>query len=472
LVIVLEPELSALFEVDAETDHAEAIELRVLAGEQAGARVFLAPGDYLLGSGDECSLVLRGPGIAKRHALLRFDGGEASIEPVEGTVRNVQGDDISGNQSIAHGLPVDIGGVWISVDNEDAPWPDSATDFRASAAAENEAMEALAEANAAVPVDVDFQGNAADDPSGSESSATRRVAVLLGLLLTLVLLGFLGWRWWAEQVAASKPTQVAAPVAPRPQQVPEELRRIVADFQQDGRLELKRVGKQWVVSGYLPDAERKRMLVEQLASGVSEEVRTEVWVDAQLLDAARRVLAENMAQGGASLRMDSVATGVATLSGAVSSAERLESVRAALIAGVPGIIRVESRALLPDALLKQLKERIAAAGLSSRLAVLSDAPEVKLGGRLYPDEIAKWENLFVEFSREYGDVLPIRATVTRVVPKPPVGVQTIVGGAVPYIVTDSGQFVNQGGDVQGHTLTAIRDGEVVFEGSKRIKLAR
>jgi hypothetical protein len=170
--------------------------------------------------------------------------------------------------------------------------------------------------------------------------------------------------------------------------------------------------------------------------------------------------------------MDSVSAGVATLSGAVSSAERLESVRAALIAGVPGITRVESRALLPDALLKQLKERIAAAGLSSRLAVLSDAPEVKLGGRLYPDEIAKWENLFVEFSRDYGDVLPIRATVTRVVPKPPVGVQTIVGGAVPYIVTDSGQFVNQGGDVQGHTLTAIRDGEVVFEGSKRIKLAR
>jgi hypothetical protein len=475
-VIVLESQLSALFDLEAaEIGHADTIELRVLAGEQAGARVALAPGEYLLGSGDDCSLVLRGPGIAERHAVLYVDGMEASVEPVDGLLRNAQGDEIAAAQPIAHGLPIEIGGVWISVDREDAPWPESATDFRAAAAVESGESDAAGGADD----DVSPHAPADDDPfsgeRGGPSSAARRLIAVLASIAALTLAGFLAWTWWTGHEAAPGKTGMVASAPPRPalpSEPPEELRRIVADFQQDGQLEWKRSGKQWIVTGHLPDAERLRMLKEQLAAATPEEIGVEVWIDTQLLDAVRRVLAENAAPGETSLRVDAVSAGVATLSGAVASEEALESVRAELLSGVPGIVRVESRALLPDALLKKLKERIAAAGLSGRLAVVGEAPELRLNGRLYPDEIAKWESLFVEFSRDYGDVLPIRATVTRVVPKPPVGVQTIVGGAVPYIVTDSGQFVNQGGDVQGHTLTAIRDGEVVFEGSRRIKLAR
>ena len=60
----------------------------------------------------------------------------------------------------------------------------------------------------------------------------------------------------------------------------------------------------------------------------------------------------------------------------------------------------------------------------------------------------------------------------QAVPKPPIGVQVIVGGAMPYIVTESGEHVNQGGNVDGHTLMSIKEGEVVFEGSQRIRIAR
>ncbi len=95
-----------------------------------------------------------------------------------------------------------------------------------------------------------------------------------------------------------------------------------------------------------------------------------------------------------------------------------------------------------------------------------------LSGRLTMEEIRRWEDLLVTFSREYGNVLPIRATVTRLIPKPPVGVQAIVGGAVPYIVTQGGEHINQGGDVNGHTLVSVKDGEVVFEGRQRVRIAR
>lgn len=468
--------MSALFEAETlEMGHAEPVELRVLAGEQAGARVVLAPGEYLLGSGQDCSLVLRGTGIAERHALLRFDGEEAGIEPLDGAICNVQGDEVTGMHAIALGVPFEIGGVWIAVDREDAPWPDTVTDFRrapAAVAADEEASASGASAEDASVAPGEDDTSSLESGAGGRRPAAKRLAAVFAGIMLIAFMAVAGWSWWPGRSVPVQATHNTELEARQPPQPPDELRRILADYRQDGRLELKWAGRQWVVSGYVPDTDGKRMLLDQLAGTGEENIRTEVWVDAELLDAARRVLAANAVPGETSLRVDQVSMGVATLSGAVASESRLEATKGALVQGVPGIVNVASKALLPPALLQQLKQRIAAVGLAGRLAVVSDAPEVKLNGRLLPEEVAKWESLFVEFNRDYGDVLPISATVTRVIPKPPVGVQTIVGGSVPYIVTDSGQFVNQGGDVQGHTLTAIRDGEVVFEGSKRVKLAR
>ncbi|MBK4733223.1 type III secretion system inner membrane ring subunit SctD [Noviherbaspirillum pedocola] len=469
--------MSALFEAEAlESDHVDSVELRVLAGEQAGARVVLAPGEYFLGSGDECSLVLRGRGIVETHGLLRFDGSNADIEPLNGVICNVQGDEITGAHTMGRGVPFEIGDVWIAVDSEDAPWPDTASDFRQSTAAA-EVGETLGAAtsdigDALAAPEASGTSDASDNAIYSQASSSKRLAAAFTGVVFLMLLAIAVWTWWSTHGEPSREAQRIEPAVEQPQQAPDELQRIVANLRQTADLKLKRVGKQWVVSGYLSDAESKRTLLEQLANLGNENVKAEVWADAELLEAAKHVIAAKAVPGEAGLRVDKVVAGVATLTGAVASEASLEEAKKAVIDGVPGVVSVVSNALRPGELLQKLKERIATAGLASRLVIMSDAPEVKLTGRLYPEEIAKWESLFVEFSRDYGDVLPIRATVTRVIPKPPVGVQTIIGGSVPYIVTDSGQFVNQGGDVQGHTLTSIRDGEVVFEGSKRVRLAR
>jgi hypothetical protein len=185
---------------------------------------------------------------------------------------------------------------------------------------------------------------------------------------------------------------------------------------------------------------------------------------------ARQILAEDA--GAAYVRVQSVTGSVAQLTGAVASADEIERLEAKLLAGVPGISEVKSQIMLPDQLRKLLRDRIAAAGLGERLAVTSEKSEMKLAGRLTMEEIRRWEELLVTFNREYGNVLPIRATVSRLIPKPPVGVLAIVGGPVPYIVTQSGEHVNQGGDVNGHTLVSVKDGEVVFEGQQRVRIAR
>ena len=100
------------------------IELRVLFGPQAGSRLQVAPGNYDLGEGDECEVILSGPKMLGRHAQLSFDGEQLTISPLDGKVCDAQGNEITESFPLGLGMPVEMGGIWISVDDVDAEWPD------------------------------------------------------------------------------------------------------------------------------------------------------------------------------------------------------------------------------------------------------------------------------------------------------------------------------------------------------------
>lgn len=199
-------------------------------------------------------------------------------------------------------------------------------------------------------------------------------------------------------------------------------------------------------------------------------VQANILVEEDLVQSARQVLAGEAA--ASQIKVASATGGVLQLTGAAASTNEVQRIEEKLLASVTGISEIKSQILLPAQLGKVLRERIVSANLGERLAVTRELPEMNLSGRLTMEEIRRWEDLLVAFNREYGNVLPIRATVTRLIPKPPVGVQAIVGGPVPYIVTQAGEHVNQGGDVNGHTLVSVKDGEVVFEGRQRVRIAR
>ena len=99
------------------------IELRVLHGPQAGSRLTLVIGDYVLGTDDECEVMLAGSRLQGLHARLKFDGDRAAIMPLDGVVLDAHGNEISEECTLALGMPVELGGVWIVVDEADAPWP-------------------------------------------------------------------------------------------------------------------------------------------------------------------------------------------------------------------------------------------------------------------------------------------------------------------------------------------------------------
>lgn len=463
--------MNALLDTDAYALEEETpVELRVLHGAQAGSRLCLSPGEYLLGRDDSCTLILDGHGIEDQHAVLRFDGEAAWIDPVQGLVRNAHGDDITDELELTFGLPIELGSVWIAVDKEDAPWPDPHSVMpiksrQASEDVEHRHTEPYLEAT----TDQSVQPLAAAEPVFTPAAKKRPVLAYLALVALVVLVCGVGI---AAMLELGKPEAVQATTSAAPSVTvavaPADALAVLKDFP-NATLRLQKVDGAWTVTGFLPTAMHEQELSARLAS-VEPAVRVKVLVEEELVQSARRVLSAQ--RSAEQVKVKGAAGGVVLLTGAASSAAEVEKLRQVLLAGVAGINDVKSEILMPEQLRKLLKDRIAAAGLADRLSVTSQEPELTMVGRLTMEEIRRWEELLVTFNRDYGNVLPIRATVSRFVPKPPVGVQAIVGGAVPYIVTPSGEHVNQGGDVNGHTLVSVKDGEVVFEGRQRVRIAR
>lgn len=448
------------------------IELRILHGAQAGSRLCLAVGEYALGSDDSCTLILEGNGVEDRHAMLRFDGESAWIDPVDGFVRNAHGDEIDDEQALTFGVPVELGSVWLAVDREDAPWPDAKSVVPIGARKNPQAdgglvRDALDESASAAVEAPDLLTAAAFVPP-----ARHKKILTYGLLTLMVLAGGGLGAYVLFQEKQVKPVIDLAPAVAEVVQAPpsQAALDVIKDYPRT-RLGLQQEQGQerWVVTGYVARGEEQRELVSLLATS-APTVPARVLVEEELLQSARQVLRDDAAS--THVRVESATGGILQLAGAAASPSDVQALEEKLRSSVTGVLEVKSQILLPAQLGRLLRNRIAAASLGDRLAIASEAPEMTLSGRLTMEEIRRWEDLLVTFSREYGNVLPIRATVTRLIPKPPVGVQAIVGGAVPYIVTQGGEHINQGGDVNGHTLVSVKDGEVVFEGRQRVRIAR
>ena len=446
------------------------IELRVLYGPQSGSRLVLAPGDFLLGAGDDCAIMLAGPRIRDCHAKLAFDGEQPTITPVDGDVFDSQGNELTDTMPLTLGMPFELGGIWIAVDDPEAPWPDP----EAIVAMAGLAPQAAA-ATAATAVSGPSAGATGVAEAKAESPQKRRARfVLMGALSVIISIAVAAITvsvWLVNHSSPPKPVVVKFGPGPEPAAT-RELRRLLAEVAPGQVMNVTtRVDGTPKVEGYVPDramAERVELAIRKLSSTPAVTLR----VDSDMLDAARKVVAKQNAPARAVLSVSEVRNGNVLLSGAVATTGVRDAIFDAIRAEVPGVRDIGGNLYTAEDLSGVLQDRIAQAGLAGKLQVIDKQPEFVLRGRLTDTDMARWEKLLLGFTEDYGSVLPIRATVTVLQRKPPVNVQMIVGGAMPFVVTDNGQHIGRGGDANGHTLSAVRDNEVVFDGNERFRIPR
>ena len=442
------------------------IELRVLFGPQAGSRLQVAPGNYDLGEGDECEVILSGPKMLGRHAQLSFDGEQLTISPLDGKVCDAQGNEITESFPLGLGMPVEMGGIWISVDDVDAEWPDP-TDF----------VSIMPPAAAAPATSTSAEDSSTEKNDSADEKPRRRAkAALITSITALTVMGIAGITlaaWLVNHPNQPTTTLDATPKAalPDPPNL-HKVRQILGTTAAGSSVEvIVTRDRRLLIKGFVPDQASKTALTTVLET-LTPPPQIDLQVDTDLSAAAATLLAERIDPSSAKLKVESVSGGVLTIEGAVLTQRARDAVIDLLQTSLPGLKRVNASIVMAEDLPQLLQDQLAASGLLKKIQIIDRQPEFLLRGALTDDDMRRWENLIVNFTDRYGKLLPVKAVFKLATRKPPVNVQAIVGGTTPFVITENGDRITRGGDVNGNTLMIVKDTEIIFEGSERFRISR
>ena len=442
------------------------LELRVLHGPQVGSRLTLFVGEYTLGTDDECEVMLAGPRLMGLHAKLKIDADTASISPIDGNVLDAHGKQISGDNPLALGMPIEIGGVWISIDEVDAPWPSTETLIPQPTAAPlpdpSESSEPSPVSEPEIQIDSDF--------NTQRARAKRFLIFSLSGLATMAVFGVAGALWLSSQPMPPASTAVAS-TSPKTN-TPTLSDRLAEAF--PGRTVLITAGNMGttVVTAYATDGAMATRM-QQMIRKFDGAAVTHLFTDDAMLESARNVALKYRQEGTrAIVKVTEMNNGIATVRGVVASQSVRDEVMENFKNSVPGLRSIELTAQGSDELPSLLSDRLTVADLSKKIQIVSRQPEFTLRGNLSEEEIQRWETVLIQFTEEFGQILPIRAMISLQQKRPPINVQTVVGGAMPFIITDTGQRIGVGGEANGHTISAIRDDEIIFDGTLRFRISR
>ena len=442
------------------------IELRVLFGPQAGSRLQVAPGNYDLGEGDECEVILSGPKMLGRHAQLSFDGEQLTISPLDGKVCDAQGNEISESFPLGLGMPVEMGGIWISVDDVDAEWPDP-----------TDVVSIMPPAAAASATSTSAEDSSTEKNDSTDEKPRRRAkAALITSITALTVMGIAGITlaaWLVNHPNQPTTTLDATPKAalPDPPNL-HKVRQILGTTAAGSSVEvIVTRDRRLLIKGFVPDQASKTALTTVLET-LTPPPQIDLQVDADLSAAAATLLAERIDPASAKLKVESVSGGVLTIEGAVLTQRARDAVMDLLQTSLPGLKRVNASIVMAEDLPQLLQDQLAASGLLKKIQIIDRQPEFLLRGALTDDDMRRWENLIVNFTERYGKLLPVKAVFKLATRKPPVNVQAIVGGTTPFVITENGDRITRGGDVNGNTLMIVKDTEIIFEGSERFRISR
>lgn len=442
------------------------LELRVLHGPQVGSRLTLFVGEYTLGTDDECEVMLAGPRLMGMHARLTIDADTASISPVDGNILDAHGKQIFGDTPLAIGMPIEIGGVWISIDEVDAPWPSTETLIPQPTAAPLLDPPEPSEPSLLSEPEIQHES----DFSVQRARARRFLIISMAGLASIAVLGVASALWLSSQPTPPESEMVAS--TPPIKKAPTLSDRLAEAFPGRTVQITSGNGGTTIVTAYAVDgamANRMQQMIRKFDGTAVIHVFSD---DAMLASMSSVILKYRQEGTRAVVKITDMSNGAATLRGVVASQVVREELMENLRNSVPGLRSIDLTVQSADELPSLLSDRITVADLSKKLQIVSRQPEFTLRGNLSEDEIQRWESVLTQFNQEFGQILPIRATISLQQKRPPINVQTVVGGSMPFIITDTGQRLGVGGEANGHTISAIRDDEIIFDGTLRFRIAR
>lgn len=457
---------------------ADVVELRVLHGPQAGSRLPLMPGaPYLIGAGEACDIMLAGAQVEAEHAHIEVDGSHWTITPDGGRALRLDGQACDANQALTFGTVVLLGRVKLTVDHQDAEWPqDEALEPQPRPEPEPEPAPEAGAAASATPPGPAAGAPTADAPKQAKKpslSLRRATAVAIFVAIATASLALTAYAAWQvvqpveppPSIEAAPPVVIEAPASPE-----ERMREWVQAQGANARLLLDGGGEQpWRVRGHVKqDGDRQRLI--DSARELPWPVEVSVLTEAERLAAVQRYTDHQASTPTLAVR--ALADGQANPKVRVIAANQAHADEfiARLRRDLRPLEPIDTEVLLPPAVRLRFVERLNTTDLGQRFTVVRNEPDLQLTALLRQGDVERWEQLFSDFTREHGSVLSISAVVRLERDAIESRIRAVVAGAYPYVMTTSGQRVAPGGAIDGKTVVAVNAQEVVFSDGLRVRL--
>ncbi len=166
--------------------------LRLLSGLNAGASMELAPGEWLMGSGDACDLLVTDPGISERHLALRVaEDGAVRLVPLDGEVLAESGPVPADGMALDHFAVFSAGMLSACIGPAGEPWPEVRPLTSFTAAAETDGAPETADTPPSPPETAPAaqeRGNLVGIANRIGNWPRRRLAGVLAFLFLAVVL--------------------------------------------------------------------------------------------------------------------------------------------------------------------------------------------------------------------------------------------------------------------------------------------
>jgi type III secretion protein D len=479
-------------------------ELRVLTGTHAGARSLLSGEPQVLGSGDDCDLILSDEGVLAQHARLEHrEDGSAVLRWLDGDLPPLV---------IRPGQGAALGPVHIAVEASDAPWR---TDLEVLGVLSGPGVEESASTEApgagGLADEPHTQAGALDAPDDLRRRARRRRFVLAASALALAATVLSGWAFQRYRPAAHTPVQApdsipaplavdpageadparavqapglgstgvpASPVPPVPKALGEALARLALGDRVHAQ---PRPGRSPLVQGALlsdEETERLAITLSRLQPRPGLRLVTladlQAQADAAVQDALTGAPADQLA-GARPVRATHVGEGRFRVEGRVADDATRDQLLARL-AQAPDLRGLEPAVVTPAEVAASLLADLRAQGIGRVDGQWGDGV-LALSVHLGAGELPQWERALVAASARHP--LPLRAAVQMtepptppppVVPVLPFAVRSVVSGDAPFIVLDNAAKVGVGGIAMGWRVAEIRPNAVVFEDPQQRRL--
>lgn len=364
--------------------------LRILSGVSEGVTVDLQDGSYLLGSSEECDLIIDDKKVESNHLFLEVKGNKITICPIS-TQLFIGGIPCTARQQIKFFDVVIVGETSFCIGPRRKPWPSIKSPSLADIdQAKNSIVEKKEEEKAVVQQEFLKQ---------REESAKKTTQLFFPLVMFFcVILAIFSFGVLFPVQAVTETTGQE-----------EGVNNLISEENLEGSVSLQGNNSSgFVLSGYSADLGA----VDRLKTAVLNKyplVKMRVWNDTELLSKSRKVL---KSLGADHVSVDLTEAGVLETRGYTIESYEWEHISSVLAQDTPDVVTIDDKNVYTLAqILRRIDQHIINNELSQWVNVETKLGEIIATGVLPGDKYSLWANTLDNFNQQMEFIVDINDQV-------------------------------------------------------------